>query len=338
MEDEKDLELQYQEQDINGGEDNTEDVDTSTEDENKDDPKYRGKVLMQRALEQLEQGNMKEFEIDRKMANEYFDKIGEEEEELDALYNESRNFGIIYHVIEANVPKLVESCDGRKSLRKIVKEIKGNQILHEEFKAFNNLQPSEGMVNVDEYINEAIAITPNFNKKSVKEANNKLISLIKQENLDEMIDIDDDKLDLYESIEYVTMNKKTLKNIDSYINATNVIKESIKKLPLLEENKATIEDYAKGVKEITESYGDKLNSAEIKIVNEVINGNGEAYFNECKKMTLDKLNEMMSNETDMDSKSRLSVMFNKINEKSYIKENAIVDIAEMIELQNTIDE
>lgn len=338
MEDEKDLELQGQEQDINGGEDNTEDANTSTEDENKDDPKYRGKVLMQRALEQLEQGNMKEFEIDRKMANEYFDKIGEEEEELDALYNESRNFGIIYHVIEANVPKLVESCDGRKSLRKIVKEIKGNQILHEEFKAFNNLQPSEGMVNVDEYINEAIAITPNFNKKSVKEANNKLISLIKQENLDEMIDIDDDKLDLYESIEYVTMNKKTLKNIDSYINATNVIKESIKKLPLLEENKTTIEDYAKGVKEITESYGDKLNSAEIKIVNEVINGNGEVYFNECKKTTLDKLNEMMSNETDMDSKSRLSVMFNKINEKSYIKENAIVDIAEMIELQNTIDE
>lgn len=338
MEDEKNLELQGQEQDINGGEDNTEDVDTSTEDENKDDPKYRGKVLMQRALEQLEQGNMEEFEIDRKMANEYFDKIGEEEEELDALYNESRNFGIIYHVIEANVPNLLENWDRKKSLRKIVKAIKSDKILHEEFKAFNNLLPSNKVVNVDDYINEAIAIMPNFNKEEVKRANNKLINLIKQEKLDEMIDIDDDKLDLYESIEYVAMNRKTLKNIDAYVNATNVIKESIKKLPLLEENKTTITDYANGVKEITESYGDKLNSAEIKIINEVTNGNGEAYFNECKKTTLDKLNEMMSNETDMDSKSRLSVMFEKINNKSYIKENAIVDIAEMIELQNTIDE
>lgn len=228
MEDEKDIELQDQEI---GGEENTDNTD-----ENKDDPQYRGKVLMQRALEQLEQGNIEEFETDRALANEYFDKMGEEEEEMDALYNESRNFGIIYNVIEANVPKLLESEEGKKALRAIVKTIKSDKMLHEQFKAYNNLQPSTKIENVDEYITEALSIVPNFDKKTIKESNEKLIKLIKKHKLDEMVDIDDEKLDLYESIEFVTMNKKNLKNIDEYVNATKMIKESIEKLPINETN------------------------------------------------------------------------------------------------------
>ena len=64
MEDEKDIELQDQEQEIEGGE-NT---------ENKEDPQYRGKVLMQRALDHLEKGNIEEFETDRALANKFFDE------------------------------------------------------------------------------------------------------------------------------------------------------------------------------------------------------------------------------------------------------------------------
>ena len=123
MEDEKDIELQDQEQEIEGGE-NT---------ENKEDPQYRGKVLMQRALDHLEKGNIEEFETDRALANKFFDEMNAEEEEMDALYNESRNFGIIYQVIESNVPTLLETKEGQKALRKIIKTIKGNKILHEQF-------------------------------------------------------------------------------------------------------------------------------------------------------------------------------------------------------------
>ena len=332
MEDEKDIELQDQEQEIG----NEENIDNT--EENKDDPQYRGKVLMQRALEQLEQGNIEEFETDRALANEYFDKMSEEEEEMDALYNESRNFGIIYNVIEANVPKLLETTNGKKALRAIVKTIKSNKMLHEQFKAYNNLQPSTKIENIDEYITEALSIVPTFNKKTVKENNEKLIKLIKKYKLDEMVDIDDEKLDLYESIEYVTMNKKSLNNIDKYVNATKTIKESIEKMPITESKEFSIENYAKEVNNVSENIAKELNSAEIKLLKEVTNGNGEVYFNECKSNTLSKLNEMMSKESDIETKSRLSKIYEKINQKIYIKENAIVDIAEMIEMQDAIDE
>lgn len=332
MEDEKDLELQDQEQYVDNGE-NTENTE-----ENKDDPQYRGKILMQRALEQLEQGNMEEFEIDRKMANEYFDKMNSEEEELDALYNESRNFGIIYHVIEENAPKLMETKQGQKSLRNIIKTIKGNEILQEQFNVYNNLIPSKHINNVDEYINEAISMIPSFDKKLVKENNDKLIKLIKSEKLDEMILIDNDKLNLYESIEYVAINRKNLQNIDEYVNATNVIKEAIAKIPSVKENKMTIDEYTNEANNISENMNKGLNVSEIKLLNEIASGNGEKYFNECKDKTLSKLDEMMLAETDMQTKSRLSQIFEKINNKQYTKENAVVDIAEMIELQETIDE
>ena len=181
MEDEKVTELQDQEQEIEGGE-NT---------ENKEDPQYRGKVLMQRALDHLEKGNIEEFETDRALANKFFDEMNAEEEEMDALYNESRNFGIIYQVIESNVPTLLETKEGQKALRKIIKTIKGNKILHEQFKAYNNLQPSDKIENVDEYIAESLSLVPKFDKKDVKENNEKLIKLIKECKLEEIVDIDD---------------------------------------------------------------------------------------------------------------------------------------------------
>lgn len=332
MEDEKDLELQDQEVKDT---DNTQDT-SDTEDKN--DPKYRGKVLMQQALEQLEKGNMEEFETDRALANKYFDEMNAEEEEMDALYTESRNFGIIYQVIESNVKHLLESKEGVKSLRKICKTIKGNKILHEQFKAYNNLQPSHRVNNVAEYINEAISLSPSFDKALVKETNEKLIKLMKDEKLDEMVDIDENKLDLFESIEYVTMNKKSLSNIDEYVNATNIIKESIEKLPMKDKGNMTIKDYSNEVEKISESLGNDLNADEIKLIKEVSIGNGENYFNECKENTLNKLDEMMQRESDLETKSRLSQIFEKINGKSYVKENAIVDISEMLEIQSTIDD
>ena len=261
MEDEKDIELQDQEQEIEGGE-NT---------ENKEDPQYRGKVLMQRALDHLEKGNIEEFETDRALANKFFDEMNAEEEEMDALYNESRNFGIIYQVIESNVPTLLETKEGQKVLRNIIKTIKGNKILHEQFKAYNNLQPLHKINNVDEYIAESLSLVPKFNKKDVKENNERLIKLIKKYNLDEMIDIDDEKLNLFESIEFVTMNKKSLKNIDDYVNATKMIKESIINLPVSETKDFSIEDYAEEINNVSENIAKELNSAEIKLLKEVTN-------------------------------------------------------------------
>lgn len=328
MEDEKDIELQDQEQKIEGGE-NT---------ENKEDPQYRGKVLMQRALDHLEKGNIEEFETDRALANKFFDEMNAEEEEMDALYNESRNFGIIYQVIESNVPTLLETKEGQKVLRNIIKTIKGNKILHEQFKAYNNLQPLHKINNVDEYIAESLSLVPKFNKKDVKENNERLIKLIKKYNLDEMVDIDDEKLDLFESIEFVTMNKKSLKNIDDYVNATKMIKESIINLPVSETKDFSIEDYAEEINNVSENIAKELNSAEIKLLKEVTNGNSEEYFNECKSKTLSKLDEMISNEKDIETKSRLSKIYEKINNKRYNKKNAIVDIAEMVEMQDAIDD
>lgn len=330
MEDVKDMKLQNQSSDT---------VDNNTGEKDKNDPKYRGNVLMQRALEHLEKGEMEEFETDRALANKYFDKMNSEIEELNALYNESRNFGIIYQVIEANVPALMESAVGQNSLRKIVKMIKEDKILHEQFKVYNNLLPHNKVINVTEYINEAISMIPTMDKDKIKESNDKLIKLIKGEKLDEMVDINEDKINIFENIEYLILNKKTLQNIDEYTNAKNTIAEAIEKLPIKSASKAAnIEDYAKEMNAVSENVAKELNTDEINLIKRVHEGNAENYFNECKGNTLSKLNEMMVSETDIENKSRLSRIYEQFNNKTYNKNTALVDIAEMIEMQNTIDE
>ena len=118
----------------------------------------------------------------------------------------------------------------------------------------------------------------------------------------------------------------------------NIIKESIAKLPINENKGMSIKDYSDEVVSISENIGKDLNSAEVKLLKEVYGENAEEYFNECKTITLKKLNEMMSNEKDMETKSRLSQIFEKINSKTYNKKNIAVDVSEMIEIQNTIDD
>lgn len=326
MEDEKDMELQQQPQGDNG-------ADTTNDKEN---PQYRGKVLMQRALEQLEKGNIEEFETDRALANKFFDEAAEGEEEMNALYNESRNFGIIYQVVESNALPLMETKAGRKSLCRIMKAIKGNKVLHEEFKAYNNFRPDHKVANVTEYINEAIAVSPKFSKKAVKAANEKLIRLIKSEGLNEMVDISEEKLNLFESIEYVVMNKKTLRNVDEFVSATNVIKEFIEKIPV--SNGTSLEEYQNSINKLSESVAGQLTEDEARIIKEVYEGNGEQYFNEHKEATLSKIDELIESETNADSKKRLSQIRETVSAKTYSKDSAVVDIFEMAEIQETINE
>ena len=81
MEDEKDINLHNEETSTE-----TSPNDANTENENKNDPKYRGMVLMKQALEKLESGDIEAFETDRALANKYFDEMNSEEEIIQQFF------------------------------------------------------------------------------------------------------------------------------------------------------------------------------------------------------------------------------------------------------------
>ena len=130
------------------------------------------------------------------------------------------------------------------------------------------------------------------------------------------MEIPEDVENLYEAIEYVILNEKTLDNVNEFIKAQNVIVEFI------ENNKKNINEE----KKLLDVFANpKTNKKEV--------------FENYKKETLKKIKGAMqiSEESERESWNKI---YESINSKTYsnkLSEN-IITCAEMLEICSTIEE
>lgn len=295
-------------------------------------------ILMQSALKKYESGDIEGGNKDRQMANEMYDKAENQVDAMAMLYGESRNFGTIYKVFESNTSKLFTDKKGNDKLKKILKFIKENKTLKSEFDAYNALIYPESVTNAEEYVNEAISLIPNLDKKTVVENNQKFIDLIHELKLNEMVEITDDDLKLYEAVEYIVLNPKTLDNVNEFVNAKKCITEHIEKN--CNYNNVTNETvdsvYNKGIKEVDENYQKNLNEDEKMLVEKLASINTrEAYFDAAKLDTLKMLDTQL-NECNEENREGLQQIIENINKKKYDTDNFISDAAEFREIKNML--
>lgn len=312
---------------------------------------HKGEVLMQQALKKYEEGDFEHGDKDRKEANHFFDlaskEINSEEGQMSQLYGESRNFGIIYNVFEQNIDNLLETKEGRKIIKEMYDLIKGNKILSEQFKIYDFFEKAKNVDNIKEFVAESTQIISNFDKKAIKENNDKLISIIRKGKLDEYVEIPEEIENLYEAIEYIILNKKNLNNINEYVNAQTVISEHIKKNnseAILEnkDNKTLIDDLKDKINEEQKKADDMINEDEKKLVESFLNEkeNHRVIFNKYKESTLSKINEMIEKADDAEDKEGWKNIYEDISSRTF-SENAtenITNCAEMLEITNTINE
>lgn len=297
-------------------------------------------ILMQSALKKYEAGDVEGGNRDRQMANEMYDKAENQVDAEAMLYGESRNFGTIYKVFESNTSKLFTDKKGNGKLKKILKFIKENKTLKSEFDAYNALIYPESVTNAEEYVNEAISLIPNLDKKTVVENNQKFIDLIHELKLNEMVEITDDDLKLYEAVEYIVLNPKTLDNVNEFVNAKKCITEHIEKNCNYSNvtNETVDSVYDKGVKEVDENYQKNLNEDEKMLVEKLASINTkEAYFDAAKLDTLKMLDTQL-NECNEENRDGLQQIIENINKKTYDESKFIADAAEFREIKNTLQE
>lgn len=296
-------------------------------------------ILMQSALKKYEEGNIEGAERDRQMANDMYDKAGVDDTAM--LYGENRNFGTIYKVFESNTAKLFKDKNGSAKIRKILKLIKENKTLKAEFDIYKALVYPESVTNAENYVNEAVSLIPLLNKKDIVENNQKFIDTIRNLKLDEMIDISDDDLRLYESVEYLMLNKKGFNNINEYANAKKCISEHIEKncnSVVVNENETVDNILEKGVKELDENYQNNLNDDE-KMLVEKLNRikSKEAYFDIAKNDVIKALNEQLS-ECDEENQEGLQKIIENVSNMMFNESKFIADAAEFMEIKNTLNE
>lgn len=300
-------------------------------------------LLMTSALKKYEQGDFEGGDRDREEANKLYD-LGEQEvdsaQNIAMLYGENRNFGIAYKVFESNTSTLFNDKKRKPEIKKILNLIKEDKTLKKEFDIYKTFVYPEGVNNPLEYVNEALSLIPEFDKKQIIESNEKFINMMRELKLNEMVELSDEDAELFEAVEYVMLNKKTLNNINDYVDAKSCITEHIEKNckyePVNTDNKTADEVYENGVNEVVKKYNDTLNENERYMIESLMEvKNKEMYFNIAKNDTIKLLKEQITECTD-DNKDGIQKIIENIAGRKYNENDFIADVAEFREIKNTL--
>lgn len=300
-------------------------------------------TLMSQALKQYEEGKFDLAEHSRTEANRLFDEMSEDmstQEGMDKMkFGESRNFGMLYSILEANSKKMYAS--NLKSLARIAEEIRRNPVLLSEFRTYNAFTNPTNVQDAEAYVNEAVSLAERHTKSELKMANSKLLSEYRKLGLDENVESLSDDLELYEDIEYVITHKPDITNINRYAEVKKHLSESVRDRNV---NETGIGKHELG-ETIENAYGsladkcnEELNRDEIALVEEICasKDGGERKFNEIKEGLARKISaEIASSEGS--ERERWSKLMESVLSKTYSKSTALVNIAEMIEADSVFD-
>ena len=315
---------------------------------NFNDNSQKGATLMEQALKEYADGDFEGGDKDRELANKFFDlasmEMNSEDGKMTQLYGESRNFGVIYNVFEQNIENLYGDTTKKHVIKEAFDLIKNNQLLKEQFKIYDAFEKTADIENVKEFVNEAIKLIEPFDRKEVMKINEKLIKLIEDNKLNEYVEIPEETENLYEAIEYIMLNKKTLDNVNDFIKAQNVIVEHIenKQKENITENKSlTFNDFKDVLDEEENKINENINDDEKHLLDMFINPktNKKSIFENYKKETLQKIKGAMqiSEENDKEGWQKI---YESVNSKVYSDKMTqnIINCAEMLEICNTIEE
>ena len=297
--------------------------------------------LMAEALKQYEEGKFELAEHSRKTANQMFDEFSNElstDEGIEkVMYGENRNFGIIYNTIEANTKKLYESKEGKKKIGELLKFIRNNNVLLNEFKIYNAFTKPVNVSDAREYVNESVSVIKRMPKSVIIENNHKLIEKIKELGLNEAVAITDSENELFEAIEYAILNTPSITNVNEYANVKKIITENVELNNEVRPDAIDLDEmYERKINEISEKYNSVLNSDEIRLIEEISSSpeKAEKTFNKYKKQTLDSVKKRMD-ESSGEEKTSWKKVYEAILNKQFDNKKSLSIIADMISLNET---
>lgn len=313
----------------------------------------KAEELMKQALIAYRNGNFEQGDLLKQKSNELFDlgknDIENTQNNISSLYGENKNFGIIHKVFESNSPELYKSKSGRKVIASYIKTIKEDKNLLSQFQLYNTLYNVHDLADSEKFVNEALSIIPNLKLNDVLESNQKLIDIIQKNNLNEEIEIDDKTENLFESIEYVITNKKTFKTLAGYINATSNITSFINENKnnnsnLIDENQdidITLDSF---LHEMEEKYGNVLTEEEKTFVQELVDAKSDSktekqkkIFTKCKNEALEAINDVLR-EAEGNVKEKLLSIKERVLNREFSESSLVKDVAEMLEIKDTLSE
>lgn len=257
--------------------------------------------------------------------------------------------GKIRNLYESISDTMLESDNGVKVMRKYVKTIKENKDLKKVFSFYNFID------NLDAdsdsrwtYITEGLKYLDGIDKrnykKGVKELGNIVSEGVKISNISRNIieECINNTNNVYESVDFLVLEKPTLKNINEQVNAKNnilsfldnktiVVKESCESNKT---NKELINEINEEMSEINESWMKEL--IEDITLNNLSNNGDKVLFENYKNDCLMIIENIVNSDNDVEDKSKMYSLKEKLGNKEYNAETFNNDIINLAELKSTL--
>lgn len=299
----------------------------------------KGVKILNEALSQYSLGNNDAAYEMYKTAGNYLTEANEksntDEGKIAMTYGDNRNFGVMYKIFEANTKKMLKDKEGQKSLKNIMRLICENTVLKHEFDTYNAFTNPTNVKDVEKYVTEAISLIKQYPAYTIKSENDKFVKMIRDGKLNEDIDIDSDEAELYESIEYMLLNKKDFNTINKYSDIQKRLCEYVSENNnIVTESKNIDSLYNEKINEVVAKHENVLNEDEIKLIKDASDPvKAKKMFNENKSSVISLVKEQIEKGENLDSWNGI---LEKINSKVFESKTALNDIAEFIEISNEI--
>lgn len=300
----------------------------------------KGIKLLNEALKCYENGEYssayKAYQKAGNFLTEAENRANTNEGQISLRYGGNRNFGVIYKIFESNTKNLLRDKSSQKKLKKIMGLIRENKVLNDEFNVYNAFTNPINVDNPKEYVAEAISLVTRYSKKTIRENNEKLINLFKEYNLNENISVDDNEIELFESIEYLLLHNKDFKNLTKYNDIQNKLCEYVTENNVMLTESVNVDAlYEDKLNEVIDKHDKELNDDEINLIMEVNDPiKAKKLFSKYKTEVTSLINEQIKSGKDVES---WQDVLDKINSKVYEQKTALTNIAEFIEIKNEIE-
>ena len=257
--------------------------------------------------------------------------------------------GKIRNLYENISDTMLESDNGVKVMRKYVKTIKENKDLKKVFSFYNFIDNLD--VDSDSrwtYITEGLKYLDGIDKrnykKGVKELGNIVSEGVKISNISRSVieDCINNTNNVYESVDFLVLEKPTLKNINEQVIAKNSILNFLdSKIVVVKEsydsdktNKELISEINDEISEINESWMKEL--IEDITLNNLANKDNKILFENYKNDCLMIFENIINNNDEIEDKSKMFSLKEKLGVKEYNADSFNNDIINLAEFKSTL--
>lgn len=287
--------------------------------------------------------------------DEYSKRINEEiakvrktlvkEEKADRLLTKS--FGYIKEAFENFAPALFKSKEGKKLIADYTNTVKRNKNMSTLHNVYEGIRKTNKNSDIDFFINSITNEMVKVDGKDLSESLNHLRQSLRKAYMiigDEAESLLPENRELLDkSVEYITENKKTIKNLPKYSAAVKAIREAIERNENANpfEEKDIDEIAAELMRGYNEKYREQLSDEEKAVVREVAESTVPSevfakYKNICET-NLSKSRAKFEKESDTESVKKINSILEQVSKKIYSVETAGDDICKLIEISKIFE-